>query len=63
MRALLAAAAVVAALTSPALENPGVPCVGFYFTTCSLIDLVPDDPTQTPGDVAEALCRQADCPA
>lgn len=26
---------------NPALKNPGVPCVGFYFTTCSLIDLLP----------------------
>jgi hypothetical protein len=45
MAALLVAALMtaVASLTTPDLENPGVPCVGFYFTTCSIIDLVPVD--------------------
>jgi hypothetical protein len=45
VRALLVAV-VLAAFAGPALENPGVPCVGFYFTTCSLIDLVPDSSPQ-----------------
>lgn len=63
MRALfMAVAAVVAGFAAPALENPGVPCVGFYLSTCSVIDLVPEDPSQTPGAVAEALCRRVDCP-
>jgi hypothetical protein len=62
MRALLAAV-VVAVFASPALENPGVPCVGFYVTTCSLIDLVPENPAETPGAVVDTLCRRVDCPA
>ncbi|MGH9284032.1 MAG: hypothetical protein ACRD0S_13975 [Acidimicrobiales bacterium] len=63
MGRVLLVAVALAGFTGPALENPGVPCVGFYFTTCSVIDLVPDDPSQTPGDVRDAACRRVDCPA
>lgn len=62
MRALVIAL-MLAGFTSPALENPGAPCVGFYFTTCSIIELVPEDPSQTPGEVTGAICRRTDCPA
>jgi hypothetical protein len=59
----MAAVAVFANLglssSAPAVDNPGVPCVGFYFTTCSLIDVVPEDPQS----VVDALCRRADCPS
>jgi hypothetical protein len=51
VRALLAAV-VLAVFAGPTLDNPGVPCVGFYFTTCSLIDLVPKSP---PHGVGSAL--------
>jgi hypothetical protein len=61
VRALLVAL-VWAGFAAPALENPGVPCVGFYFTTCSLIELVPNDPSQAPAEVEGAVCRRIDCP-
>ena len=62
MRALLTALMVLAGFAGPALENPGAPCVGFYLTTCSIIELVPEDPSQAPDEVTGVLCRRTDCP-
>jgi hypothetical protein len=63
MRAILLAA-VASTFAAPAMDPPpGTPCVGFYATTCSIIELIPDDPSQTPGDVQDAVCRRTDCPA
>jgi hypothetical protein len=63
MRAILVAA-VVSTFVAPSMHPPpGTPCVGFYATTCSIIELIPDDPSQTPGDVRDAVCRRTDCTA
>ncbi len=57
-------AAVLSTFPGPALDPPpGTPCVGFYATTCSLIELVPDDPSRLPADVHDAVCRRTGCPA